>query len=336
MHKMKKHLGAALLALGLLVSVALGSRALAVGEGPNTLVTLASASTDESFVADIAQANVVVDVYKLADAVKNSSYATYDYALTDSFASLGTSFSSAQVDGSWETVAEGAAQLIDNAPKVISEAPVGEDIHLDDGIYLVIAHGEGITDGPVAYSDTYRYTFAPSLVALPTNVQEGYEELGYLSSPIDTTGEWRTSVTIALKPRQDPLYGDLVITKNLPTFSGSEPATFVFHVTGEDYDEYASVYATSEGATSTTLVHIPAGLTVSVTEVYDGARYTPEGGATATATIVSTANGQTPASVSFTNVPDGTHTGGGHGIENHFEYVDDVTMWELTSQNGLV
>lgn len=339
MHKTGKRLGALVLGLCLMLSVALSGRALAEGEGANTLKTVATASTDEAFVADMATADIVVDVYRLASATKSEVYDAYDYELVAPFTGLQAMFEGALNGGTstWEDVADASAALFGEAEKVVANVPVGEEIKLDDGIYLVVPHGAGV-DGMTAYSETYRYTFVPSVVALPTKVQAGYDQQGYLVGPISSSdsGEWTTEVTIALKPSQEPLYGDLVITKNVPTFAGTEPATFVFHVTGEGYDEYASVYVTSEGATSTTLEHIPAGLEVTVTEVYTGARYTPQGSDTATTTIVASETSESPASVSFTNVPDDTYTGGGHGIENHFEYTNDGDQWVLTSQNGLV
>lgn len=340
MHKTGKRLGVLVLALCLLMSVAL-SKALAEGEGSNTLRTIATASTDEAFVADINTANIVVDVYKLADATKMENYDAYDYTLVAPFTGLQSMFDGAQSGGAstWEDVANSAMDLIGGAEKVASDVPVGEEIRLDDGIYLVIPHGEDVDEPATAYSDSYRYTFAPSIVALPTKVQEGYDQQGYLDGPIGTAaeyGDWTTEVTIALKPSQQPLYGDLIITKNVTELAGSEPATFVFHVTGEGYDEYASVYVTSTDPVSTTLEHIPVGLEVTVVEEYGGGRYTPRGEASATATIVSSQSGQDTASVSFTNEPGGSYTSGGHGIENHFEYTTDGDQWVLTSQTGLV
>ena len=95
MHKTRKRLGILVLALCLLMSVALGSKALAAGEGPNTLKTVATASTDEAFVADIATANITVDVYKLADATKSEVYDAYDYELVAPFTGLQAMFEGA-------------------------------------------------------------------------------------------------------------------------------------------------------------------------------------------------------------------------------------------------
>jgi len=347
MRSMRKGLSALVLAICLLMSIALGGKALAEGEGANTLSTIATASTDEAFKADIAKANVQVDVYQVATAAKDTGYDTYNYTLVAPFTGLQADMEAAldkDNAGTWEAFADKAAGLIGSATKAAENVPVGTDIKLDDGLYLVIAHGEGVTDKPVAYSEQYAYTFAPSLVSLPTKVQATYDADGYLVGPIATDasfGEWKTSVTIALKPEQTPTFGSLQIDKIVPTLVDGKPCTFVFHVVdtatgGEVYDNYGSVYVTTDGTTSTTLTHIPAGIEVTVTESNDGARYHQTSPDPAPVKIIAdeVADGN-PAKVSFTNEPNGDHTHG-YGIENHFEYIDDETMWELTTQTGLV
>ena len=349
MRRMRKGLSALVLAICLLMSIALGGKALAAGEGANTLSTIATASTDEAFKADIAKANVQVDVYQVATAAKDTKADTYNYTLVAPFNGLQADMEAAldkDNAGTWEAFADKAAGLIGTATKAAENVPVGTDIKLDDGLYLVIAHGAGITDKPVAYSEQYAYTFAPSLVSLPTKVQATYGDDGYLIGPIATDasfGEWLTSVTIALKPEQTPLFGSLQIDKIIPVLVDSKPCTFVFHVVdtatgGKVYDNYGSVYVTAGGTdpTSTTITHIPAGIEVTVTESYDGARYKQTSPDPAPVKIIAdeVADGN-PAKVSFTNEPDGNHTHG-YGIENYFEYVNDEIKWDLVRQTGLV
>ena len=80
MRKMKVRLSAltvafcAMLAFGLLGVVARAD------EGYTFSLTVnATASTDESFVAEVKRADVVLDVYKLADAVYDAKFDTYSY-----------------------------------------------------------------------------------------------------------------------------------------------------------------------------------------------------------------------------------------------------------------
>ena len=123
--------------------------------------------------------------------------------------------------------------------------------------------------------------------------------------------------------------GNLEITKILSNFESSEPATFVFDITasagknseGQDivvYTNVASLTFTGPDTKSVLLTGIPVGATVTVTEVYSGARYVAE--VTEQTAVIQPADSQTPASVSFTNSYDNTGPGG-HGILNSFTAV---------------
>ena len=106
-----------------------------------------------------------------------------------------------------------------------------------------------------------------------------------------------------------------------------EPATFVFHLVGttpdgKPYENYASVYYPS-GTTNQTLgTKIPAGIEVTVDEVYEGARFRAVGSTTAKATISNVIT----AEVFFENEPNGSGIQG-HGIENNFNYNGDDWVW---------
>ena len=133
---------------------------------------------------------------------------------------------------------------------------------LKAGLYLLIAHSvdqEGAGDpakyavaatdetgaatgtATIANSHTYKYTFAPELVSLPTKEAD---EAGVIST--DNPGDWIYNASVTLKPSQDVRLGDLEITKTLETYalpgpgektSGEnprtikDPATFIFEVT---------------------------------------------------------------------------------------------------------
>lgn len=75
------------------------------------------------------------------------------------------------------------------------------------------------------------------------------------------------------------------------------------------------------GSSTVTLENIPAGLTVTVDEIYSGASYTADGSKEETALIVSdaaVAAGEEAASVAFRNRYSGGNRGG-YGVTNHFE-----------------
>ena len=196
---------------------------------------------------------------------------------------------------------------------------------LSVGMYLV-APGE-------VYNDDYsvQYTFEPYLTALP-------------SSEYTLTGagsdEWNYETEIGLKAEAVPQTGSLRIVKNLETYNASlGPVTCVFQVEGTDRSGnlYSNVIsAVLDGMTGeAVLENIPAGMAVTVTEVYSGASYQLTDADGKTAVIVSEegirqgVNDGATASVSFTNDYDGGNRSG-NGVVNHFEKDEndeDVWIW---------
>lgn len=323
------------LAVCLLMTLAFGALSAQAddwGSGNKTLVVTAGDEIKE----DVATAGVVVDVYKIASATRNPMYITYDYDLVPPF--LTDELSAALADGKWVELAEGATQVVKatiasggESTLVHFRGELDETISLasatdeGDGVYLVLPHGatEDVCS-LIAYSKTYTYTFSPSIIALPT--KDAVAEDGSLNSAV---GNWIPNAEIVLKASRDLRFGQLQIDKHVTDFAG-EPATFVFHVVdtatgGEVYDNYASIYYDGGESHSTTLTQIPANLELTVTEVYEGARFEADGPTTATATIVS---GET-VTVSFNNKRNGSGKGG-HGIENHFEFGEDGD-WHWTA-----
>lgn len=334
--KAKKRLGAALLAACLLVALAFGgvsAYAANAGTGPNTLtVNVQSDSGGDVAKADAVNADVVVNVYRIGSAEYISSYDTYDYAFdVDPFTGLKSLYTPASMTGAkWQELANEAAKLVKKATPVASNVAVGEEITgLENGLYLVVA--------PTAFSNYYEYTFNPTIVSLPTKEplkdssgQPIKDADGYpIVASSQQYGGWINKAEIQLKPEPEPLYGSLLIDKQVQKVSGNvEPATFVFHVTGktlegEDFERYGSVYYTGGPSAPTTITHIPAGSVVTVSESYEGARYKLVKGDDEPKTIVAeriveAEGSSTPmAKAVFVNEPDGT-TESGHGIENNF------------------
>lgn len=199
--------------------------------------------------------------------------------------------------------------------------------NLSVGMYLVVP-GEAFND-----DYTVQYTFAPYLTALPGN------EYALNGSGSD---DWIYQTEIGLKAEMAPQTGKLRIVKNLETFNASlGPVTCVFQVDGVDKSgkPYSNVVGITLNGTNgeAELENIPAGMEVTVTEVYAGASYQLSDGNGKTSTIVSEEalkhgiNNGNAASVSFTNDYDGGNRGG-DGVVNHFE--KDGDGWEWTQIGG--
>lgn len=304
---------ACVLALG----VTLAQADVNSGLGGNNELTLRVAD-DKSEVKDV---SAQVNLYRIATGSKDATYDTYNFAFdVAAFAKLGEGYDPQTMSNeSWQRMADAAKKIVEeNKIKPDATAPVGEKITgLADGIYLALI--------PNTTSDTYEFTFVPSLVAVPGKVGED-------GAPVYNTasGSWTNEVTAVVKWSMAPLYGKLLINKTVKDFSG-EPATFVYHIVdaetgGEKYENYAAVQYTAKGVQSTTVGKIPAGMTVNVTEVNTGARYQVVGAAEQTAVI----SADQDAAVDFVNEPDDSGKKG-HGIENHFVFDEDYNGgdWRL-------
>lgn len=366
MRKMKVSLSAltvafcAMLAFGLL-----GVVARADEDYTFSLTVNATASTDESFVAEVKRVDVVLDVYKLADAVYDEKFDTYSY---DNWAA---GFEDVQVD--FDAIQEASQHLdqrasgtdwqtlYDKAAAVVSDgsiAPQYEGIKFADGkaqtsitekgLYLVIARGAEEDRGTnFAYSDRYKFIFPATMVSAPT---KWADETGDMSGDIYTDwvyGDWHDEATLNLKSTWEPLFGRLVIDKSVENYELDE-TTFVFRVRnvatdkvglGELYDEYASITLNGSATGSTELTHIPAQLKVQIDETYEGGRYQYVSTQWITDNVIlsdhDVENGKgyeteaQYAEVLVNNKRGGDNPGGGHGVENHFSYEDASGNWPI-------
>ena len=107
----------------------------------------------DSFGEDLAGAGVVVDLYRVARAVKTPGYDTYHYELSSVYSSLdipgytGEEGQPGQQPVDWKALAQQAAAIAldGNAPDTPVEgsgAPAGTRIEdLDAGLYLLVARG---------------------------------------------------------------------------------------------------------------------------------------------------------------------------------------------------
>ena len=192
------------------------------------------------------------------------------------------------------------------------------------GMYLVVPEASYNPDYTVLYE------FSPYLTALPGS---SYTSEGTGSD------EWVYDTVIGLKPEAIPQFGKLNIRKTLENFNETlGKTTFVFRIIGKDkdgvikYDEVESMTFSKAGSDTVTLEHIPAGLTLTVTEIYSGASYTVVGSKEGTAVVWSDAaveaGAGSVAQVSFTNRYDGGNRGG-YGVTNRFQSDGDGGwIWE--------
>ena len=361
MQILRKRLGATVLAACLLVVLTFGGAiALAAGEWPlpgggNTLtITAATSSSNQTSLAtDMSDSSVtlVVDVYKVAEATQNPNYQTYDYELTDHFRGVDgatEAFNKAQVGhaADWEAFAGLLAthENLEGVP-VSGSAQFGTDgfatVSLaEDGIYLIMPHGEGLaSDSLAAYGPIRGYAFKPYMVALPTTYNEGYAEGGILEGDVSTadTGGWHRDVKVALKVEETPLFGSLKIVKKLTTFRGT-PVTFGFNIDSVEgspveYHGYKSILLT-EGTVNDEdglVENIPAGAIVTVTETNDGAGYQflEAQNAENIKIISNEVAGDNVEVVTVTNEPSDDTPG--YGVENTFEWDEENGDWELVS-----
>lgn len=315
----------------------------------------------DSFGEDLAGADVVVDLYQVARAVKTSGHDTYHYELTGEYASLNLPDSpeeGAQPAASWEETAQQAAAIaLDAASPCTPVSGSGESAgtkvgNLAPGLYLLVARGRNLTEladykieieqtdsltqeeskriATIANSQQYTYAFLPQLVSLPTKEADG-------NGVINTAnpGDWIFEASVNMKPERLDRYGSLEIVKTLSeyeTMGGvQESATFVFEVTGmlDDqvvYSNVESITFTAAGQERVVLDRIPAMAQVTVREVYSGSSYQLTVPGDRTATIAA----DDVVSVEFENEYDGRRTNG-HGIKNQFVYDEEAGAWHWYS-----
>ena len=272
--------------------------------------------------SELLSASIPVNLYKVA-----SVDVSGNYTATGTFAKLDLSSVSADnldtAAATWSERAAEAKKLLKDDTEPTTTVTLtqgrGTATGLDTVLYLV--------DTPKVITTNYTYTFTPYLVSLPTN--NYYSGNGASDDWIyDLTKEHNSAV--GLKPEQHVRYGNLVINKELvdhnATFGNN--ATFVFQIDITTLDKKTETRIeeltfNAAGSDSVTIEKIPAGSTVTVTEVYSGASYKLTSENKVKATIVANDEkeagqaGET-AVVSFTNEHDG-RTNGGYGVKNNFK-----------------
>lgn len=304
----------------------------------NKSCTLTVNPGNEELAGDLQGADVVIDLYKIADAVPDSVYDTYTYDFQGAYAGL--KYSENPDNGEWNRLAAEAAKIALNGqtPEIAGQPAGGKISVPKGGLYLIAARGKDIADyittvkggdgaenlATIANSGEYTYTFLPSLVSLPSKEAEP-------GQPANTAnpGGWLYDVAVTLKPERDNRFGSLEIVKTLQQYEVKDPATFVFAVkavlnAGTEnektvLDDVVSISFTASdpGQKSYRIDNLPVGAQVTVTEIYSGAVYQVTG--QPEQTVVIPANDI--VSAPFTNDYNTTDKGGG-AVTNHFDYND--------------
>ena len=268
-------------------------------------------STAGDFTADLGQMSLPVARYKVADVDASGRYTELE-----GFQGLGLGGISASTTAQeWLDMAEAAyGKITDETQKteeIFVAGGTGSVGNLATGMYLVVPEETFNQD----YS--YKYTFTPYLTALPGNL---YAQGG--------TDEWLYDPVIGLKAEREEQYGSLIIEKTLSNYNESLGSVdFVFQVEAVKNGE--TVRSTVEriryngaGTQSVVVEKIPVGAQVTVTEVYSGASYKPEGEVVQETTIVAQqlvdAGQAVAATVSFNNKYDDRLIPG-TGVVNHFD-----------------
>ena len=280
---------------------------------------------------------VQVNLYKVA-----SVDVSGNYTATGAFSKL--DFSSVSADNldtaaaTWAKRAEEAqGKLTDSKGNTVVDPTETVTLRNGRGYKDKLKTGLYLVDTPKVITTNYTYTFTPYLVSLPTN--NYYSGNGASDDWIyDLTKEMNSAV--GLKPEEHVRYGNLVINKELVDHNATfgDEATFVFQIDikkpdGKKETRIEELTFNAAGSDSVTIEKIPAGSTVTVTEVYSGASYKLTSENNVTATIVANDEkeagqaGET-AVVSFTNEHDGRNNGG-YGVKNNFK-LDETDQYQYT------
>lgn len=273
---------------------------------------------------DFENMTVSVNVYKVADMNVSAEFTStmgfedldFNVVMEDSNAAT------------WENLAAEAVQRLEGVKPTATEniekgnpAVIGS---LDVGMYLIVPQETFNSDY------TRKYVFTPYLTALPSS---DYTQTGAGSD------DWQYDRTIYLKGEAQPQFGKLTINKTLSNYNETLGlTTSVFEIVGKDaqgnvvYTNVASITHNGAGTESVTIENIPAGIKVTVTEIYAGASYELVSKNEQTAVIVSgkaVELGSSAASVAFENKYNGGNDSG-YGLMNEFKAGDEDGDWEWT------
>lgn len=342
----KRHLALAAIMLSAVMLLLPTGMAQAINLKEPVSVT-ADTTTDAIMAADMAKADIVMDIYKIASAVEVSGFDTYTFKAESAFSTLDVVNGDLKAED-WDAMAADAAALIfrDGAAEpVVNPVVKGANLsegsgNMEAGMYLILARGRDLTAvadyakqdktsgkwKTIAKSARYEYSFDPILLALPSrSTGETYvneADASNMTSNNDIT--WQQNVKILLKAEREKLISSIKIVKTLKEYETKDPATFVFQVEANLTEEttdgpvttkvYSNVIPMVFGPSSTgrqeyPINNLPAGAEVTIKEVYKGANYKIVTGDTDEKTGVVSA--EEIVEIEFTNDYNDTYHGGG-------------------------
>jgi len=294
---------------------------------------------------------VKVDLYKIADLDKAGNA-----TLTDEFANSQIDLSVLNKDK--VTVEDVTEQIVapaeaalngKTAIKTIDVAVANQtgtgSVTIDKGAGIYLYVPQSVQDDRYIYDFTSYVIYAPSSVYISSADENGQA----LKTGSD---EWQYDVSFNLKSTANQRYGYLDIVKTLDTFNASlGTASFVFDVEAEldGNNVFSNVYTiTFDGAGTKTITVagennkaiIPAGATVTVTEVYSGASYTQQVTAAAldgsdTKVLQADIIADQTATVGFENDYDNRLEVGSIAVENKFVKDSTATSGYIFSGNNI-
>jgi hypothetical protein len=225
--------------------------------------------------------------------------------------------------------AAGSVKIVMTEGSQTAEGTIGD---LATGLYLVTAE-------PVYNKDyTAEYTFSSYLTALPGNAYAAPD--GENLGDAEVTDDWNYNPVIGLKAEWQQQTGRLIVTKRLENYNETlGPVSFGFHIIGRDdndniiYDNFIKIDMDNAESKSETVINLPAGMKMTVTEEYQGGSYKlvqkiPEGDLIIVPDHVVDAGEKEVAEVTFTNRYDGGNRGG-YGVTNHFYDSDGNGGWQV-------
>ena len=319
-----------------------------------TIVPPRDTEGTQGMAEDLRTANIVVDVYKLADVAAPANTGDYEFQFKAGYEELSNIYKGLAQDtqkDNWRELADAAARIALVEPGMTASFEAWEleqELELGTegwGLYLLIPRGSDIEEDDYitqvtdeenrdwiatrAYSREYTYTFAPMMIFAP--YKEGGNTAWGITDEDGNYGHnpWIPNPQISLKPEQDPRYGSLDIVKNLLSYERGGQAAFVFEVKtlldGEESIRYVSiVFDDNPGQKHVLLEDVPIGATVTVTEVYSGASYEVVTDKSQTVTI----EADKVAEVAFTNDYNEERKSGG-SLTNRFTYTEgNGWAWE--------
>lgn len=279
--------------------------------------------SSEEQAKDLGNDNVVVDLYKIANAVKEPKYDSYEFQFETGSVYEGKvdlTKTDDKGDPDWAAIsAQAAGVALASGTPVLTGGAVNnprEKLDKDDngdpltpGLYLIIARGKDLVDKngdpdqslyvktiedekgnkttvTIANSELLEYQFQPFVYALPSRNNEA----DHTNNTANTSDEWEYDIELIydaiaeIKATTIPRLGSLQINKEILNYEKTTPVTVVFKVTGtythpylpdikQSFNRIVSMQFTDANIESVLIENLPAGMVMTITEVYPGAGY---------------------------------------------------------------